>query len=190
MTSLSRRWQGPAGAGLLLIGLGVGAVAGHAARPAIEMAPTVATPIRTLADGTNIVSVRGRVAETYGNKVIMDDGTGRALVDFGPQGDRRALVQPGQVVTVQGRYDRSLLHAAFLVDASGKVEALGPLGGPPPHGPGAPPPPPPGAGAPPPPPPGGPGAPPPPPVGAGAPPPPPPVAQAAPAVPAPVPATG
>jgi len=91
------------------------------------------------------------------------------LVDTGREGDERQLVKVGEPVTVQGRFDRGFVHAAFLVGADNKALALGPLGGPPhgrhgPHeGPGpdrgpdadrdGPPPPPPAADAPPPPPP-------------------------------------
>jgi len=155
--------QGAVGAGLLVAGLGIGAVAGHAARPAIEMAPLHPTAIHALADGGGIVSVRARVAELFGNKAVLDDGSGRALADLGPAGDDHPLVAAGQVVTVQGRFDHGLLHASFLVDGAGKVQALGPVNGPR-HGPDGPPPPSPhGPGAPPP---GGPALPPPPPPGA------------------------
>ncbi|MGK6321995.1 hypothetical protein ACMGDM_02800 [Sphingomonas sp. DT-51] len=160
-----------AGAALLALGAAGGAGAMALTRPAVEMAPTVPTAVAKLPQSSGVVTVRGRVAAVYGDRFVVEDATGRALVDAGRDSAPRA----GAPVLVQGRYDEGQLRARFLVDSAGARE-VGPP--PPPRGPGAPPvpgagapPPPPGAGAPPPPPPGA-GAPPPPP-GAGAPPPPP-----------------
>lgn len=185
-------------AALLAIGAAGGAGAVQLTRPGVEMAPTVPTAIARLPQASGIVTVKGRVAETYGNQFVVQDGTGRTLVDAGRHGG--SDVRVGSVMTVQGRYDDGRLRASYLVDPQGRVDAVGAPPPPPPHGgPGAPPPPPgagapppppganaappPGAGAPPPPP-GGPGAPPPPPPGAGAPPPPPAAGAAPPAPPA------
>ena len=148
--------------GLLVVGGGAGALAVEASRPTVTMAPATPVAIRTLTnDDDSIVTIRGRVAEIYGNKFILADASGRALVDTGHEGDERALVTPGEPVTVQGRFDRGFVHAAFLVGPDAKVTALGPLGGPPhghhgehgpDRGPDGPPPPPADRGAPPPPP--------------------------------------
>jgi len=166
---------------LLLLGAAGGAGAVALTRPPVEMAPTVPTAIAKLASTRGVVSVRGRVAEVYGDRFIVQDATGRTLVDAG-RGNAGSLHRADPIL-VQGRFDEGQLHARYLVDAAGNVQEVGPppppgrRGPPPPGGPGTPPPPPPppgaGAGAPPPPPPpGGPGAPPLP--GADAPPPPPP----------------
>ncbi|MBB3695503.1 hypothetical protein [Sphingomonas sp. BK580] len=158
-----------AGAALLALGAAGGAGAVALTRPAVEMAPTVPTAVAKLAQSSGTVTVRGRVAAVYGDRFVVEDSSGRALVDAGRDSAPRA----GAPVLVQGRYDEGQLRARFLVDGAGARE-VGPP--PPPRGPGAPPapgagaPPPPGAGAPPPPPPGA-GAPPPPQPGAGAPPP-------------------
>lgn len=136
------------GAGLLAIGGVAGAVATAETRPSVTMAPATPTPIRSLAPA-DIVTIRGRVAEVFGNKFVLADGTGRALVDTGPEGDERAPVAIGAPVTVQGRFEDGFMRAAFLVGPDMKVLALG-LTGRPPHGPhdgpgrgrGAPPPPP------------------------------------------------
>lgn len=158
---------------LLALGAAGGAGAMALTRPSVEMAPTVPTRVSHLADARGIVSVRGRVTEIYGDRFIVQDSTGRALVDAGPRA--AGNVHPNDTILVQGRFDNGQLHARYLVDASGTVEEVGP------------PPPPFGHHGPPPPPPGGPGAPPPPPPGAdappalggaGAPPPPPPPAGA------------
>lgn len=151
---------------LVALGAAGGAGAVSLTRPGVEMAPVVATPVAKLGDARGIVSVRGRVAEVYGNRFVVQDASGRTLVDAG-RGD--SGLRTGAPVLVQGRYDDGQLRARFLVDQAGGVREVG-APPPPPHGAGAPPPPP-GAGTPPPPPPGA-GAPPPPPPGAGAPPPP------------------
>jgi hypothetical protein len=154
-------------AALLAIGAAGGAGAVSMTRPSVEMAPTIPTAVAKLPSTSGIVTVRGRVAAVYGDRFVVEDRSGRTLVDAGR--DAPALTA-GAPVLVQGRYDEGQLRARFLVDQAGGVQEVGPR--PPHHGAGAPPPPPPpGAGAPPPPPPGA-GAPPPPPPGAGAPPPP------------------
>ncbi|MEC3949161.1 hypothetical protein [Sphingobium sp. HWE2-09] len=170
---------------LLALGAAGGAGAVSLTRPAIEMAPTVPTAIARLPQTSGIVTVKGRVAEVYGNRFVVQDGSGRTLVDAGREGG--SAVRTGSGLTVQGRYDDGQLRASYLVDPQGQVEAVdgrpphgGPAGpggpdGPRGDGPPPPPPPPPGAGAPPPPPPppGGTGAVPPPPPQGGNPPPPP-----------------
>ncbi|WP_375395185.1 hypothetical protein [uncultured Sphingomonas sp.] len=189
MNTLRRRMGGRGGLTLAAIALlaaggAAGAATVEATRPTVTMAPTVPTAIRALANGDGVVTVRGRIAETYGNRFVVADATGRTLVDAGRGETRGALVTAGTPILVQGRYDNGQLHAAYLVGPDGKVNAVGPAG--PPHGhpgpggprdggpdagPGAPPPPPPGDGrcGPPPPPPGGPAAMvPPPPPGPGA----------------------
>lgn len=121
-----------AAAGLLAAGGAVGALGVAATRPSVTMAPATPVAIRSLGS-SGIVTVRGRVAEQFGNKFILADATGRALIDTGREGEDGNLVKPGEPVTVQGRFERGFIHAAFLVGPDGKVAALGPLGGPP-HG--------------------------------------------------------
>ncbi|MES2338141.1 MAG: hypothetical protein V4537_08605 [Pseudomonadota bacterium] len=116
------------GAGLIGLGGVAGAVAMEATRPSVTMAPATPTPIARLTDDS-LVTVRGQVAEVFGNTFIMADGSGRTLIDLGREGGDATLVARGQTVTVQGRYDRSIVRAAFLVGADGKTVALGPLGG-------------------------------------------------------------
>ncbi|HEX8446599.1 MAG TPA: hypothetical protein VF649_08295 [Sphingomonas sp.] len=128
-----------AAAALLVAGGAAGAGAIALTRPTVTMAPATPTPIRAL-DDDGIVTVRGRVAEVYGSHFILADQSGRALIDAGPESDGRLAA--GQPITVQGRYRRGMVRAAFLVDASGHVEQVGPLGDhhgrPGPHGPGGP----------------------------------------------------
>jgi hypothetical protein len=77
------------------------------------------------------VAIRGDVAEVFGNQFVVQDGSGRALVDTGPRGEGRMVVAKGETVTVQGRFDRGVLHADVLAHADGRNEAFGP----PDHGP-------------------------------------------------------
>jgi hypothetical protein len=77
------------------------------------------------------VAIKGDVADIFGNKFIVQDGSGRALVDTGPRGEDRVIVAKGETVTVQGRLDRGVVHADVLAHADGRNEAFGP----PDHGP-------------------------------------------------------
>ncbi|WP_294262041.1 hypothetical protein [uncultured Sphingomonas sp.] len=163
----SRTALGIGAAVLLGVGAAGGAGAVQATRPSVEMAPTVATPIARLSATSGVVTVKGRVAEVYGDRFVVQDTSGRAMVAAGREG--RGAVGVGQPVTVQGHFDEGQLRASYIVDAGGQVAAVGPRepgpGGMGPHrGPGrdGPPPPPPGCG-PAPAGPAGPGAPPPPP---------------------------
>lgn len=148
-------------AAMVAVGAAGGAGAVALTRPSIEMAPTVATPIAKLGSSDGIVTVRGRVAEVFGDRFVVQDGTGRAMIDAGR--NATGSIAKGNAVMVQGRYDDGQLRARFLVDPAGQVREVGPAHGPHgPHGRGSPggprgdgPPPPPGAGldrAPPPPP--------------------------------------
>ena len=168
---------------LIALGAGGGAAAVSMTRPSVTMAPTIPTPIAKLSSTSGVVTAKGRVAEVFGDRFVVQDATGRAMV----ASNRDAMPSVGSNVMVQGRYDDGVMHAQYLVDPNGSVVPVGPPpppGGP--RGPGAPR----GDGPPPPPPPGGPGgpgalggpdAPPPPPPGGCAPgavpppPPPPPV---------------
>lgn len=145
-------------AGIALAVLVVGAAAGAGGsriaqywRPqSVMLLPPAA--INKLTEG-DPAAVKGSVAEIFGNKFILDDGTGRALVDLGPRGENADAVAKGETVTVQGIFDHGIVHARIVSHADGRNEAFD---APPPPAPDAPPPPPPGgpaAGAPPPPPP-------------------------------------
>jgi len=126
-----------AGAALLAVGGVAGAVAVTATRPSVEMAPLAPVAIRSLTDSDTIVTLKGQTVEIFGNKFIMADASGRALVDTGRAGEDKVLVTVGQPVTVQGRFNNGYLRASFLIGVDGKVVSLRPVG-PPPHGPGGP----------------------------------------------------
>eukprot|EP01035_Chromulina_nebulosa_P067044 gene67044-91822_t len=66
-----RATLGLGGAALLALGaLGGGAVA-HMTRPAVEMAPANAVAISSLAQRQGIVTVKGKVAEVYGDRFVI-----------------------------------------------------------------------------------------------------------------------
>jgi uncharacterized protein YdeI (BOF family) len=110
-----------------------------------------------------LAAIRGNVSEIFGNKFVVEDGSGRALVDLGPRGENAGAVTKGESVAVQGIFDRGVVHAQVVSHGDGRTESFGPPprpGGPPPprRAEGPPPPdaplPPPRTDAPPPPPPG------------------------------------
>lgn len=123
-------WIG--GAALLAAGAAGGAGAVGLTRPGIEVAPIRPVAIASLAqrDG-GLVTVRGKVAEVYGDRFTIADGSGKTMVDAGRDGDN--AVTAGQDLLVQGRYDNDQLRASFLVDGNGRVRAVGPFFGRRPH---------------------------------------------------------
>jgi uncharacterized protein YdeI (BOF family) len=74
----------------------------------------------------NVVAVKGSVAEIFGNKFILQDDTGRALVELGPQGEDGAVVAKGEQVMVQGRFERGFIVAQLVSHADGRNQAFGP----------------------------------------------------------------
>jgi hypothetical protein len=86
----------------------------------------------------SLSAVRGNVSDIFGNKFLVEDGSGRALVDLGPRGENGAAVTKGENITVQGIFERGVVHAQVVSHADGRNEAFGPA---PPPPPGAPPPP-------------------------------------------------
>jgi uncharacterized protein YdeI (BOF family) len=86
-----------------------------------------AAPINAMRDDT-IVAVKGEVTDIFGNKFVVQDGSGRALVDLGRRGEDRTVVAKGETVTVQGRFDRGAIRAQMLTRADGSAEGFGPPG--------------------------------------------------------------
>jgi len=74
----------------------------------------------------DVVAVKGSVAEIYGNKFILQDDTGRMLVELGPQGEDGNVVTKGEQVAVQGRFDRGFIAAQVVSHADGRNQAFGP----------------------------------------------------------------
>ena len=147
-----RSWRRPTKTVALAAFLVVGAVAGAGAmRIADRMQPQAVmllqpTAINLLRNDTP-VAIKGKVSSVFGNAFVVEDGTGRALVDTGPRGEGRTNVAPDENVTVQGRFDRGRLQAQMLIRADGTGVGFGPPkpphdprapGGAPPFAPGAP----------------------------------------------------
>jgi hypothetical protein len=74
------------------------------------------------------IAIRGEVIEIFGNKFIVQDGSGRALVDTGPRGEDRRIVTRGETVSIQGRFDDGAIRAQLVAHADGRNEAFGPAG--------------------------------------------------------------
>lgn len=74
------------------------------------------------------VAVKGEVTDIFGNKFVIQDSSGRALVDTGPRGEDRRVVTKGEAITVQGRFDRGIIRAQLIAHADGRNEAFGPPG--------------------------------------------------------------
>ncbi len=90
--------------------------------------------ISKMQDG-NPAAVKGAVAEIFGSKFILDDGSGRALVDLGPRGAHAVAVAKGETVTVQGMFDQGVILTQIISHADGRTQAFGPPPPPPPGGP-------------------------------------------------------
>ena len=116
------------GAALLAMGAAGGAGAVQLTRPSVEMAPTVPTAIAKLPATSGIVTVRGRVAGVYGTRFLVEDASGRTLVDAGRGA---GTLTAGAPVLVQGRFDDGFLHGSYIVHEDGKTDQLGPAGKPP-----------------------------------------------------------
>jgi hypothetical protein len=119
---------------ILAVGAAAGAGAVKLTRPYVELAPMTPVAISAITDWS-LVTVKGRVSEVFGNKFIVQDDSGRALVETGPAGDSGKLVDVNEPVTVQGRFEHGFLHGSYIVRQNGQTVALGPAGGPPHRGP-------------------------------------------------------
>jgi uncharacterized protein YdeI (BOF family) len=111
------------------IGGGVTAVALQAQRPAMVM--LTPAPITSMHDWSE-VAVRGQVAEVFGKKFIVQDDSGRALVDTSRSGESGNLVARSETVTVQGRFEHGSIHAQAIWHPDGRNGFVGPPGPPPP----------------------------------------------------------
>lgn len=82
-------------------------------------------PIAQMTDASP-VAIKGQVAEIFGNKFIIQDDSGRTLVETGPRGEGGGLVKQGETITIQGRFDDGFIHAEVMTRADGTSEAFGP----------------------------------------------------------------
>ena len=117
-------------AGAIAAPLAFGAVGLSLAQTGTTVTPVEPTAISALR-ASGAIAARGEVAEIYGNKFVIQDSTGRALVETGRQGEGATLVRAGEAVTVQGRFEKGFLHASLITRADGTQVRLGTAGGPP-----------------------------------------------------------
>jgi hypothetical protein len=113
------------------IGGSVTAAALQARRPSLVM--LTPAPITSMHDWSE-VAVKGQVAEIFGNKFIVQDDSGRALVDSGRPGESGQLVAKSESATVQGRFEHGFIHAEVISHPDGRNDFVGPPGPPPPPG--------------------------------------------------------
>ena len=109
------------------IALGAAAATGVLAVSMSRDSTVLAAPtaIATLAPSSQ-AAVKGRVAEIFGNKFVIQDPTGRALVETGRRGEDGNLVAKDETVTVQGRFEHGFVHGDVLVHEDGRAESLRP----------------------------------------------------------------
>lgn len=88
--------------------------------------------IDKMVEGTP-VAIKGEVTDVFGNKFVLQDATGRALIDTGRRGEDRVTAAKGETVTVQGRFERGIVRPEVIAHADGRNEAFGPHS--PPKGP-------------------------------------------------------
>jgi hypothetical protein len=118
-------------AGIVVAVLAVGAAGGAGAYRVIQkhrpqsVLLLLPSPIAQMTDATP-VAVKGQVSEIFGNKFIVQDDSGRTLVDTGPRGEGEKLVEKGETITIQGRFDNGVIHAEVMTRADGTSEAFGP----------------------------------------------------------------
>lgn len=128
------------GAGLLLLGGGIGAVAAHDGHRVEAMAPAAPVAINSLeqasrsfiGDAESVVTIHGRIAQVFGGQLVLNDGSGQVLVDTGQRrrlDEAATTLAVGQTVSVQGRYQDGVLRARYLVGGDGRVVALRSGGG-------------------------------------------------------------
>ena len=115
--------------GGLLIG---GGAVGLLARPQTTIVALAPAPIAMMAPWST-VAIKGEVAELFGGRFVLQDGSGRALVDPGPASDDAADVTKDETVTVQGRFERGVVHAIAISHADGRTDLVGPPGPPEPR---------------------------------------------------------
>ncbi len=89
------------------------------------------TPIGSL-DATGGITISGTVSDVFGNKFVLEDESGRVLVENGPDWFHRIEVARGEKVSVTGRPEGGSFDAFTIVRADGTRVEVRPAGGPPP----------------------------------------------------------
>ncbi|MEA5537899.1 DNA-binding protein [Limnoraphis robusta Tam1] len=88
-------------------------------------------PIREIQQ-TQGLTISGVVTAVFGNKFVIDDGTGQILVETGPPWYHQIQINQGEAVTVVGEYDDNDFDAFTITRQDGTVLNIRPASGPPP----------------------------------------------------------
>ena len=112
-----------AGSTLALAQAPAPAPAPAASAPAAPVASTAPVKVNELRD-MNAIRLEGRVTDVFGNRFVLEDATGRTLVETGPRGDRAALVKVGDTVSVEGAFRGGQVRAEGLTVGGGERIAL------------------------------------------------------------------
>jgi uncharacterized protein YdeI (BOF family) len=101
--------------------LGLALAAGLAA-PAFAQAPaataTTQTPIGAIAPGG--IAIEGQVTDIFGNRFVLQDATGRVLVEAGPDWYHRLDIRQGERLRVIGRPDGGSFDAFTIRREDGR----------------------------------------------------------------------
>lgn len=98
----------------------------------IPLKPSVAqVPIGEI-QRTQGLTISGVVTATFGNKFVIEDGTGQILVSSGPPWYHQIRMNQGERVTVVGEYDDNEFDAFSITRQDGTVLNIRPVSGPPP----------------------------------------------------------
>ncbi|MCX7684786.1 MAG: hypothetical protein N2Z67_05860 [Acetobacteraceae bacterium] len=112
----------------LLAGLGLAALLG---------APAAAqVPIGSLTPGG--VAIQGTVTDVFGNRFVLQDQSGRMLVDGGGPRHQRLDIRSGERLTVTGRLEENGFRAESIRREDGREIAIARPAGPPPRAAGTP----------------------------------------------------
>ncbi len=71
--------------------------------------------------GSDGITIKGTVAELFGDKFILEDGSGRILIQTGPAGPRSIAVEAGETVSVVGMPRDKTFDARQILRENGEV---------------------------------------------------------------------
>lgn len=88
------------------------------------------TPIGSLSSGG--ITIEGTVTDVFGNRFVVQDSTGRVLVEAGPERHHRLDIRPGERLRITGRPDKGGFDAFTIRRENGTEIFIRPPYGPPP----------------------------------------------------------
>jgi hypothetical protein len=80
------------------------------------------------------MNIQGEVSDVFGNRFVLDDGTGRVLVEMGPERGQEYDIRAGERLTVFGEPDGDGFDAFRIVREDGSEIEVRSADGPPPWG--------------------------------------------------------